>query len=349
MQKPFPVLTRLYIYSKDGNVPVLPGGFFGGSAPCLQEIRLYGIPFPALSTLLLSASDLVKLSLLGIPPTGYAGYISPEEIVASLAALPRLKVFAIEFQLANSRPDRIHPPPITRTVLPVLTSFRFCGSSEYLEDLVAQIDSPQLDQIEIKYFRRFLHFQVAQFSKFIDRSVGLKITPSRRAHVTFFSDEVSFNMYRHANHPSESWDQRSVAITISCKGIGRQVSQIARVLSHISVTLSVVHLYLDTYPQEYQLEGTDNVEWQHLLHQFSTAQTLHVSRGLAWHFALALEDITGEMAAEVLPSLDLICLGDPPPSSVEKFVAVRRLSGRPITVVGTWMEFDKRLKSYVSE
>ena len=38
------------------------------------------------------------------------------------------------------------PPQI---VFPVLTHFRFKGASEYLEDLVAHIDSPQLDKIEI--------------------------------------------------------------------------------------------------------------------------------------------------------------------------------------------------------
>jgi len=75
MQEPFPMLTRLSISSFDGNVPVIPSGFLGGSAPCLQEIELYGVPFPALPTLLLSASDLVELKLRNVPP---AGYISPE-------------------------------------------------------------------------------------------------------------------------------------------------------------------------------------------------------------------------------------------------------------------------------
>jgi hypothetical protein len=77
-------------------------------------------------------------------------------------------------------------------------------------------------------------------------------------------------------------------------------------------------------------------------------QTLHVSRDLAGHVALALEDIAGEMVAEVLPSLDLIYLPGQLASSVEKFVAARQLSDRPVTVL-TKTEFEERLKSYVSK
>ncbi|KAH9024394.1 hypothetical protein EDB84DRAFT_1440692 [Lactarius hengduanensis] len=135
------------------------------------------------------------------------------------------------------------------------------------------------------------------------------------------------------------------------QGVDRQVSQMTQVLSQVSATLSnVVHLNLaiaDTYSE--QLEGTDNVEWRHLLHQFTNMQMLHISQELTGHVALALEDITGEMAAEVFPSLNLIYLVGQPASSIRDFIAARRLSNRPITVVDTKMEFDERLKSYVSE
>ncbi len=341
MQEPFPVLTRLFIGSDDENAPVLPDGFLGGSAPRLQEIALSGIPYPTLPTLLLSASDLVELSLHKIPSTGY---ISPEAMVACLAALPRLYTFRIGFRSATPRPDRIRPPPVTRTVLPALTSFRFNGASEYLEDLVAQIDSPQLGQIFIFYLNQLVDFRVAQLSQFVDRSVGPEITLFRHAQVTFVSDWVSFTTYHHET-------RLPVRTLISCQRIDWQVSHIAQVLSQFSATLSnVVHLKLEAQLKEgRQLEGTDDVEWLHLLHQFSTVQTLHVSQELAGHVALALEDVTREMVAEVLPSLDLIRIVGQPASSIEKFVAVRRLSGCPVTVIDTETEFYEKLKSYVSE
>jgi hypothetical protein len=101
--------------------------------------------------------------------------------------------FSIEFRSATSRPDRIHPPPVTRTVLPALTAFHFQGASEYLEDLVARIDGPQVNGIYIGYLNQLVDFQVAQLSKFFDRSLGPKLTLFRHAQVTFYSSRVSFN------------------------------------------------------------------------------------------------------------------------------------------------------------
>jgi hypothetical protein len=66
-------------------------------------------------------------------------------MVVGLAALPRLEVLVLEFQMATPRPDRLHPRPMTRTVLPALIPFRFKGASEYLEDLLSRIDALRLD------------------------------------------------------------------------------------------------------------------------------------------------------------------------------------------------------------
>ncbi len=346
MQEPFPVLTCLFMYSKDGNAPVLPGGFLGGSAPCLQTIYLDRIPFPALPTLLLSTSDLVVLSLRDIPRTGY---VSPEAMVACLAALSKLESLIIMFQSATPRRNRIRPPPVTQTVLPALAGVEFTGASEYLEDLVFRIDSPQLDVIFIYYLDQFVDLQAAQVSEFIGRSLGPKLTLVRHAEVTFFSNSVVFEICRHGIRPIPDWCP--AATMISCDGIDGQVSQMAQVLSQYSATLSnVVHLQLKVEPEgDHELEGTDAVEWLHLFHQFSAVQMLDVSWELAGNVALALEDVTGEMVAEVLPSLDYIFLEDQPASSVEEFVAARRLSDRPVTVVKTYKEFIERLESYVSK
>jgi hypothetical protein len=96
----------------------------------------------------------------------------------------------------------------------------------------------------------------------------------------------------------------------------------------------------------YSLVGdADDLEWLQLLPQFSTVQALYISQKFAMRIASALESISGEMVAEALPSLDLICLEDQPISSVEKFFDVRKLSGRPITAVSTEEEFDRIVNS----
>jgi len=347
MQVLFPVLTCLNIRSGDEDVPVLPIDFLGGSAPCLQQIYLHGIPYPALPKLLLSTSNLVDLQLLHIPPTGY---ISPEMMAACLAALPKLETFTIRFQQFPPHPDRIHPPPLTRPVLPALTDFEFGGRFEYLEGLVAQIDSPQLERISICYYldpHDDFQVQVTQLSEFIDRSIGPELTPSRRAHVRFRLDQVTFILscpYPHESYPG--CDQRTVATTISLDALGCHMPDVARVLSQFSAALcTVVHLELEA--ELHKGDQSDDVEWLHLLRQFPAMQTLHASLEPATLVFLALEDITAELVAEVLPSLSLICLEGVTASSLQKIVAIRRFSDCPITIVETREEFNGRLNLYV--
>ena len=157
------------------------------------------IPFLALPTLLLSTRDLVTLELWNIPQTGY---ISPEEMVVGLAALPRLSHFTIEFQLASPRLYRIHPPPATRIILPALTNFQFRGASEYLEDLVSRIDALQLSRINIYFLNQLVDFRVTQLAMFMDHSVGPKLTQFRYGQVAFYGGLVNFRTYLHANTSS---------------------------------------------------------------------------------------------------------------------------------------------------
>ena len=355
MQEPFPVLTHLHLRTMDAGTPILTTEFLGGSAPHLQEITLYRILFPALPTFLLSTTDLVTLNLFDIPTPGY---ISPEGMVECLAALPRLEMFAIKYQHVSSRPDRIRPSPVTRPVLPALTDFEFRGGFEYLENLVAQIDSPRLERISIYYLDLPDNLQVAQLSNFIDRSIGPELTPSRRAHVRFLSQQVAFALsrdYPHARYPGR--DRRTVETTISIDTFGDfnwHISDMARVLSQFSVALhTVVHLELEARHDEYdrydQFFDPHDVEWLDLFIQFPAMRVLYVSPDLANAPILsALKGITAETAAKVLPSLGLIYLDSMPTSDLGNIIAIRRFSDHPITVAETLEEFDERLESYVS-
>jgi hypothetical protein len=76
---------------------------------------------------------------------------------------------------------------------------------------------------------------------------------------------------------------------------------------------------------------------------------LLVHRGFSGHVALALEDIADEMATEVLPSLELICLEGEEAPLIDKFVAARQHSDRPVTAVNTIKEFMERRESYISQ
>ncbi len=89
-----------------------------------------------------------------------------------------------------------------------------------------------------------------------------------------------------------------------------------------------------------------HTDWLDLLRPFTIVETLLVSRRLAGHVTLALQDVTGETVAEVLPALHLLCLEGQPVGSVYKFTAVRRNSGRPVTTVTTLSEFLSRRESH---
>jgi hypothetical protein len=343
MQEQFPTLRHLFLttHMSPHDVPVLPSEFLGRSAPCLQKFGLYGIPFPALPSLLVSASDLVTLEFFDIPQSGY---VSPEAMVASLATLTRLEYLNIGFRSPNSRPDQILLTPTTRTLLPVLTSFKFNGAREYLEDFAARIVAPLLNSITIDYFNQLVEFEVPQLSRFIHHSENLK--QATRCSLDFLPNYVSFTAC--PGHVLESPYEVPIYIYvhISCDGIDWQASHLTLVLRQISAMLpNTVHLAIDSSSTKPELEDMDDIEWPQLLRPFSSVKTMLVCKEYAGIVSCALEHISGVMATEVLPALDMLCLEDQPASSVDNFVAVRRDAGLPVTVVGTRSEFEEKVRA----
>jgi len=106
---------------------------------------------------------------------------------------------------------------------------------------------------------------------------------------------------------------------------------------------------------DFLVDQIGHPEWVRLLRPFTTVQMLWVCWFWVQNVALALEDVAGEMVAEVLPAFDLLFLASeegPVPimvPSIAKFDAARRLSGRPVTIIGSVCEFEERLKSYLSK
>ena len=147
MQKPWPTLTRLRLTSDNYSTPVIaPEVFLGVSAPELRSFTSHNVGFLELPKLNLSAPRLVTLSLLAIP-----FYISSEMMATYLSTLPCLEEFSVGFYwlpheyLTGPR----DPPRQTRVILPALTHFLFKGTGEYLEDFVARIDTPLLNNLKV--------------------------------------------------------------------------------------------------------------------------------------------------------------------------------------------------------
>ena len=331
ISKPFPVLTHLIIHIpvEVRLAPRLPDDFLGGSAPRLQIFHLHNVAFPALQTLLLSASDLVELRLQKIPR---ADVISPLEMAWCLAELPRLKTLVLQFQseFPPHHDTPVHPPqvPVTRPVLPALTDLEFTGPSYYLQGIVAHIDCPWLNQITISYMSSPRNFQFEQLFEFFNR------TMPPFGHVKVYGhSRVTFDLYHHTNRTD--WYSHPATTVISCRPI---MWRLFDLLIDFSVILStVVDLkFVGKFWARNSLSG-----WLPFLHQLPVLQTLYVTLPHAQDLAHALISVKGEEVAQTLPCLELIGLENPA-SSIEEFVAVRQLSGRPLTVVGTEAEFDQR-------
>jgi len=192
IDKPFPVLTSLELYSfQQQNVPVLPDSFLGGSAPRLRSLFLAGIPYPSIGKLLSSTTNLVQLSLWRIP---HPGYISPEMIVPPLSTLSRLEFLQLGFQHPRSRAHRAsrHPPPLTRVVFPNLTLLCFRGDVEYLEDILSQIEPPMLNQSDFCFFNQLV-FDTPLLGHFIRRMEKFMIIHSAHIEVSRLAVAISLS------------------------------------------------------------------------------------------------------------------------------------------------------------
>jgi hypothetical protein len=356
MRKSFPALTHLDIFSdhidSSAPFPVIPGRFL---SPRLQHLCLRYISFPQLPEFLLSSRNLVTLKLKDLPQNGY---ISPEAMVRGLAVLTGLTTFSFSFVEDISLPDQrtSHPDPTLRTILPALTDFDYRGRSEYLEDFLAQIDAPQLSNVWIEYLMRQIQLEVPQLSQFIDRTENLKIDRFRRADVTFYCEVIYFELDR----PQKGCRQAQLSLKILDQGqLHRQVPCVAHVLGKLVTTFSKVN-HLTTHGDHLYSREMDISEWLPFFRLFPAVEALHLSGGVAAYIASALEDTADpeEMVTDAFPALRVIWLDegddddsetedlyrDEPVGSIEAFLSLRQLSGRPVTVVDTQDKFIKAVR-----
>ena len=345
MLQPFPALRRLRLYLIHESVPVVPACFLGGYLPQLRTLELQGIPFPGLPKVLLSATHLVSIHLSAIPPSGY---ISPKAMVTSLSVLTRLEILKIGFIFCPGRPDprSRHPPLLTRTLLPVLTALEFQGVSEYLEDLVAQIDAPLLNTLRITFSHQLI-FDTPQVNQFIGRTPKFKAHPGVAARMEFSYWQVRVEL------PCRSLN-RTLELAISCKQPDWQLSSLAQVCSSSfpeSFIPLVEYLYIESRVSESDWQDDiENSQWLEVLRPFTGVKELYVVREFVPHIVRVLKELVDEGATEMLlPALQIIFLEESFPSGpvkemIEQFVAARQLASRPIAL-SVWSSIGYTIRS----
>jgi len=332
MQKPLPALTNFHLQCWSWRSLILPDAFLGGYAPRLRSFSLHRLAFPTFPKFVLRATHIVTLHLLDMPSSQYLS-ISPGVMATCLAALLNLKTLSIGFALPPLIPIQTTPPnlpPLTRAVFPSLTDFQFVGISEYLEDFVARIDTPLLDQLGIALSMDFIS-DTPQLHQFVGRTQSLR--PLNHAQVTFSDFTNNITLGSPARFVLEiPWDETDQPLS--------SVTQICN--DHFSCLLQVEQLNIchDWGDPDIELEARDEVDrsqWLELFRPFRGVRSLYVTDKLEPLVADALRELTGERTMEVLPALENLCLDELGPSrsaqvAVESFIAARQLSDRPIVV-----------------
>ena len=193
MQRPFPMVTDLHLWSlddDDDSVLALPNSLLNGSATRLRTLSLQSIPFPVLPDILLSAPNLLCLTLDDIP---LSGYVSSAAMIDCLSPLAKLEELRIAFRYSHSEQETRRPPPPTHFVFPVVSAFTFQGRSEYLADIFASIDTPLL-QYSNNTFLDPVIFRMSQTSTFIGCASTKPIEGLNRAHILFNDDFVEITL-----------------------------------------------------------------------------------------------------------------------------------------------------------
>jgi hypothetical protein len=207
---------------------------------------------------------------------------------------------------------------------------QFFGVGEYLEDLVARIDTPLLDKLTITFYQ--LMFDTSPLTQFISRTP--KFRAQDEARVEFSNWDVWITLPLRFDGVLE--------LGFPCGESNLQLSSLAQLCSSSflhPIIPAVEHLYI----LEYRFSGLqwqDNIEssqWLELFHPFTAVKALYISREFTPRVAPALQELVEERVTEVLPALQTLFLDGTPPSgpaqeAIGRFVAARQLAGHPIAV-----------------
>ena len=332
MQHPFPVLTHLWVEPRLSITNPISRSFLGGSAPCLKDLVLVGVPLPALPELLLSATHLVRLWYDNIP---HSGYIPPQAMVTGLSALTRLESLSLTFLSLQDLPERSirDPPPHTRILLPAFTNLRFLGASEYMEVLATQIDAPSLESLETTLFYQGV-LEVSELGKFVRRADKLSLVD--RAKVTFKPDYISVKLSQELLagridpntlmlKPSlPEWDFRPLNLAKFCASLFPTYPPFE------CLEIAVPFMWQDV------IDDPDP-QWLELLRLFNTVKHLRLYGPVTSRVFKLLRGLPVEQFMEVLPALEIVFIPDldylgPVKEDISVFIDARQLSGHPVSI-----------------
>ena len=327
LDKPFPRLGDLSLLStttEETNL-VLPETL---NAPFLHHLSLQGI---GLSKGLSSLSSMITLSTISLTHIRDSCYFSPGHLVTQLRDLLLLEELSIGFAnpipLPSSEAELL-PAPIPPVTLPNLGRLTFRGVGVYLDNLVAQINTPLLEQLSLTLFFE-LAFTLVNLAEFIRRTEGVGC---RVARVIFDKDSASI----FTGH-SEQWSTGKLSLRVNCESLDWQVDSATQVCIALGNVLSAVEdltfdLDVDGMPSTWE-NTLDNMLWHELLLPFVGVKKLRIGPSLTLELSQALESVTEGLVLDLLPELQELEIQlkiDHGNNAFSGFVETRESVGRPV-------------------
>ena len=287
----FPRLEDLSLISTTTETGlVLPETFH---APFLRHLSLQGIGLPK-GLPFLSMISISTLSLVHNQTSYYffSGHLVTQ--LQSLLCLEELSIgFAIPIPLSSSEGELL-PAPIPPVTLPTLRRLTFQGESDLLDNLVAPINTPLLEQLSLTLFFD-IDFALVNLTEFIHRTEGFRRLITRvifnKGGVFIDADNGKFSLH----------------VKVSCETLDHQIGSATQVFSALGEVISTVEeLTLDRYTHQMSSDWEnirDNMLWHELLLPFIGVKKLHIGFSLIFELSRALESLAGGLAQEILPEL----------------------------------------------
>jgi hypothetical protein len=329
MDGQFPILERLFIWPRmrHDNMSLMLSTRF--QAPHLRMLSLDHVVLPLRSPLLTSTVGLVELGLWDMP---LLASFHPSDLIARLASMTQLESLSIGFKLPVPARDverQLSLTPIrTLVTLPNLRLCFFQGGSAYLEGLLARIDIPLLEVLNIWFYNQLI-FTVPHLLQFMGRTENLRFGFAR---LSFYRENVILTA-----DGGEQIKINPFSVTIGCRHIDWQVSAAAQIFGALVPALSVVErLSLSYGDHDVSSEERNEVDrnlWREVLRPFSSVKVLHMDHRLIRNLSSSLQPEDGEPALEVLPQLkELIYFNTSASDVFTSFIQSRQMVGHRVTL-----------------
>lgn len=204
----------------------------------------------------------------------------------------------------------------------------FCGVSAYLEGLLAHINTPLLEVLQIRLFKQ-LSFTATCLLQFINRTENIR---SNFTPLVFSREEVALVADRQEENVFHSFD-----VEIGCRHLDWQVSIPAQIFNAFVPVLPGVEglalRYKEHGPSSEWPNESSRAQWRDILRSFNNIKVLqvYVAGELIGDVCRALQLEDEELPLELFPELkEFVYCKDGDSNAFASFTNARQIAGCPV-------------------